>query len=76
VSDPAALRQTIHSGRVRAYDEEVGLGEITADDGTSYAFHATAIDGGGRTIKAGTPVHFVLVFAPRGRIEASEVTPR
>jgi cold shock CspA family protein len=69
-------RRTIHSGTVRAYDEAAGLGEIEADEGARYSFHSTAITDGTRTIAVGRSVHFVLVFAPRGCIEADEVTPR
>jgi cold shock CspA family protein len=69
-------RRTIRTGTVRSYDESIGLGEVEEDDGTRYSFHATAISGGSRTIAAGTAVHFIVVFAPHGRIEADEVTPR
>jgi cold shock CspA family protein len=76
VNGSKARRPTIRSGTVCTYDDAVGLGEIEDDDGTRYPFHATAISGGTRTITAGTAVHFVVVFAPRGRFEADEVTPR
>lgn len=76
MNDPGVPLHAIHAGIVCGYDEEVGLGEIASDEGRSYPFHATAIVGGAPAIAAGTPVHFVLVFAPRGRIEAAEVTPR
>ncbi len=72
----ATSRHVVRSGVVRVYDEEVGLGEVESDDGATFPFHATTIADGTRTILPGTRVHFVLVFAPRGRIEAAEVTPR
>ena len=33
-----------------AFDERRGLGEVTADDGAVYPFHATAIADGTRTV--------------------------
>jgi len=76
MSDPAPLLGRIRSGRVRAFDEGVGLGEVDADDGGTYPFHTTAIADGSRTIQAGTEVHFLVFLAARGRVEATEVTPR
>jgi cold shock CspA family protein len=74
VTKAAASPNEIRSGVVRAYDDEVGLGEIESD-GVTFPFHATTIADGTRTILPGTRVCFVVVFAPRGRIEAAEVTP-
>jgi cold shock CspA family protein len=76
VNKEATFSRHVCSGVVLAYDEDVGLGEIGADEGGTYPFHATTIAGDARTIAAGTRVVFVLVCAPRGRIEAAEVTPR
>lgn len=75
MSDSVVGARTIRRGRVLAYDENVGFGEIESDGGATYPFHATAIADGTRTIATGTRVHFVLAFAPRGRVEAAEVTP-
>ena len=59
-------------GTVTDFDEAVGLGTITGDDGESYAFHCTQIADGTRTIEVGVAVTFEL--RPRlGRYEASEV---
>ncbi len=76
MSDIGPRTDMIESGWVVAFDEDVGLGEIESDDGGRYAFHATAIADGKRAIAVGTEVHFVVVFAPRGRFEAAKVTPR
>jgi cold shock CspA family protein len=76
MSESAPLLGKIHSGRVRCFDEDAGLGEIDADDGGSYSFHTTAIVDGSRTIAAGTKVHFLVFLAARGSIEATEVTTR
>lgn len=76
MSESAPLLGKIRSGRVRSFDEDVGLGEIDADEGGSYLFHTTAIVDGSRAIAVGTEVHFLAFFAARGRIEATEVTTR
>ena len=41
-------------GVVADFDDERGSGTVTADDGTSYPFHCTAIADGTRTIAVGT----------------------
>jgi cold shock CspA family protein len=57
-------------GAVTSFDDAVGLGEVTAEDGTVYPFHCTQIGDGTRTIPVGTRVEFEL--EPRlGRYEAS-----
>jgi cold shock CspA family protein len=57
-------------GTVSTFDDAAGLGEVTADDGTTYPFHCTQIGDGTRTIAVGTTVEFEL--EPRlGRYEAS-----
>ncbi|MGB9111428.1 MAG: hypothetical protein WCF24_01725 [Acidimicrobiales bacterium] len=76
MNETSASPNIIRSGVVLSYDEEVGLGEIESDDGATFPFHATTIADGTRRVLPGTRVHFVLAFAPRGRIEAAEVTPR
>ena len=58
------------TGAVTAFDDAVGLGEVTADEGAVYPFHCTQIGDGTRTIEVGTRVEFELL--PRlGRYEAS-----
>ena len=63
-----------HSGTVTEFDEPVGLGVVTADDGTPYPFHCTQIADGTRTIAVGTKVHFTL-WARLGTYEAAAITP-
>ena len=41
------------TGTVTEFDDAAGLGTITSDDGTTYAFHCTAIADGTRTIANG-----------------------
>jgi CspA family cold shock protein len=60
------------TGTVTEFDEAVGLGTITADDGTAYAFHCIEIADGTRTIEVGRRVEFRPL--PRfGRIQAGDV---
>lgn len=63
------------NGTVTQFDDAAGLGTVTAEDGTAYAFHCTQIADGSRTIAAGTPVSFELV-ARLGRHEATAIRPR
>lgn len=60
------------SGTVVSFDENVGLGEITGDDGTTYPFHCVEIADGSRTIAVGTDVQFELL-RKLGRLEAADV---
>ena len=61
-------------GTVTEFDADVGLGEITAADGTHVAFHCVVIADGSRNIAVGARVEFELM--PRlGRYEACNVTP-
>jgi cold shock CspA family protein len=62
-------------GTVAEFDERRGLGTITAEDGTSYAFHATRIADGSRRIAPGTPVDFEIVAGQLGRWEAAAIVP-
>jgi CspA family cold shock protein len=62
------------SGTVTEFDDDVGLGVITADDGTAYPFHCTQIADGTRTIAVDTPVTFALI-GRLGRYEASNIAP-
>ena len=63
------------TGKVSAFDERRGLGEITADDATVYPFHCTVIADGTRTIEVGAPVKFEVVAGRLGRWEAAEIKP-
>jgi cold shock CspA family protein len=63
-------------GSVTEFDDDAGLGMITADDGDTFAFHCTAITDGTRTIATGTAVEFDVRPAVNGRYEAIAVTPR
>ncbi len=60
-------------GRVVAFDEHRGLGELVADDGRVLPFHCTAIADGSRTIDVGAEVTFELVPGALGSYEATEV---
>ncbi|MHB1929311.1 MAG: hypothetical protein ACYDEN_10905 [Acidimicrobiales bacterium] len=68
-------RPTVTTGRVTAFDAEVGLGAVTAGDGAQARFHCTQIAGGSRDIAVGTPVLFTILAGRGGRWEAGEVTP-
>lgn len=60
-------------GTVTTFDKAVGLGEITADDGTTVPFHCIVIADGSRDIPVGVTVEFDLL--PKlGRYEADHVT--
>ena len=60
-------------GTVTTFDRAVGLGEITADDGSLVPFHCIAIADGTRDIPVGVGVEFELL--PKlGRYEATDVT--
>ena len=60
-------------GRVFAFDEARGLGEIADAGGTRYPFHCTQITDGLRTIAIGTVVEFVVVPGLLGRWEAASI---
>ncbi|MCU1503804.1 MAG: hypothetical protein JWM12_3158 [Ilumatobacteraceae bacterium] len=65
----------VASGTVTAFDEQVGLGEITTADGTIVPFQCTVIADGTRRIALGTAVTFEPL--PKlGRYEAGNVTSR
>jgi cold shock CspA family protein len=61
-------------GRVVAFDEAAGYGEIEDAAGARVWFHCTAIADGTRTVAVGASVRFVLVPGHRGRWEAGAVT--
>jgi len=60
-------------GRVAAYDEHRGIGEVTDAEGHSLPFHCTAIADGSRTIPSGVEVDFRVVNGPLGVTEATEI---
>jgi cold shock CspA family protein len=60
-------------GRVSAFDEHRGMGEISADDGAVYPFHCTVIADGTRTIAVGAVVEFAVIAGHLGRWEAAEI---
>lgn len=62
-------------GMVSAFDDAVGLGEVTDDDGAVHGFHCTRIADGTRTIEVGADVTFELVPGHLGRWEASDLRP-
>ena len=64
-----------HHGRVASFDQARGLGEVRADDGTAFGFHATAIADGSRTSAVGTEVRFTVAPGHRGRYEARTLAP-
>lgn len=60
-------------GRVVAFDEARGLGEIEDADGTRYSFHCTQIADGSRTVAVGAAVEFRVVPGLLGRWEAAGI---
>ena len=64
----------MRTGRVTAFDELRGLGEITDADGSVFVFHCVEITDGTRTIDVGAAVTFE-VLAKLGRYEAARIRP-
>jgi cold shock CspA family protein len=64
---------TTRTGTVSAFDEGRGRGTVTADDGTTYEFHATRIADGTRKIPVGVAVEFEVIASPVGEWEAGAV---
>ena len=60
------------TGTVTAFDDDRGLGEITADGGDVHHFHCTGIADGSRTIEVGTVVRYGTA---RWTVEYSDVDP-
>jgi cold shock CspA family protein len=60
-------------GRVTAFDERRGVGEIASEDGRSFAFHATAIANGSRKVAENVPVEFDVEPGLPGRWEAFRI---
>ena len=63
------------TGVVTDYDDPVGIGTVTADDGVEHFFHCTAIADGSRTIEVGARVRFTVVPGRLGRWEAAALRP-
>jgi len=63
-------------GTVSSFDDDAGLGTISAEDGTTFAFHCTAIADGTRTIEVNTKVDFEPTPARHGTWEAGAITPQ
>lgn len=63
------------TGTVSAFDDAVGLGEVTSGDGEVHPFHCTRIADGSRTIALGAPVSYVVVAGHRGEWEAADLRP-
>lgn len=64
-----------HHGHVATFEPTRGLGTVHDDDGTTHAFHATAIADGSRSIEVGTAVVFTVSPSHRGRYEARSLIP-
>jgi cold shock CspA family protein len=60
---------------VASFDRTRGLGRVTESDGTEYAFHATAIADGSRSIELDAAVVFTLAPSHGGSFEARTLTP-
>jgi cold shock CspA family protein len=58
------------AGRVTAFDQHRGLGDVTAADGTVHPFHCIEIADGSRDIEVGREVTFT-VRRKLGRLEAA-----
>jgi CspA family cold shock protein len=64
-----------HTGTVTTFDDPVGIGTVTTDDGQEHGFHCTAVADGTRTIAVGTRVRFAVVAGRLGRWEAADLRP-
>jgi CspA family cold shock protein len=67
-----SARGTGRRGVVTAFDEQSGLGIVTAENGTAHPFHCIEIADGTRTIDVGAEVSFDLL-AKFGRWEAANI---
>ncbi|MEN9505738.1 MAG: hypothetical protein RI958_1664 [Actinomycetota bacterium] len=61
-------------GVVSSFDDHVGLGQVTADDGRTWLFHCIAIADGSRSIEIGARVDFELM-PKMGQFEARDLRP-
>ncbi len=60
-------------GTVVAFDRGIGLGEVRADDGEGYRFHATRIADDTRSIAVGATVDFTVAPTGLGSWEAVDL---
>lgn len=60
-------------GRVIAFDDRRGLGEVQTDDGARLPFHCTQISDGSRTVEIGRTVAVTVRPGLLGRWEACDV---
>jgi cold shock CspA family protein len=60
---------------VTEFDDERGLGVVTADDGSPLPFHCTAVLDGSRFVEAGTAVLYDVAPGHVGRVEARALRP-
>jgi len=74
-SRESSRERTDRHGRVTDFDEHVGLGHVTSDEGTEHLFHCVEIADGSRTIAVGTAVTFALL-RKFGRDEARDIRPQ
>ena len=68
--------RTPRLGTVTSFEEDRGLGTVTDEGGSSFAFHCTAIADGTRAVDVGRLVLFVVRPGHRGRLEARQVVKR
>ncbi len=68
-----ALREP-RLGKVTRFDEERGIGEVLADDGSTLPFHCTSIANRQRRIPQGARVTFSTAAGHLGELEATGVT--
>lgn len=61
----------ILEGTVSSFDDPVGLGTVTDDEGVVHPFHCTAIADGSRHVEEGARVSFGLRAGRGGRVEAT-----
>ena len=64
------------TGRVVAFDEAKGHGEVESEDGRQLFFHCTAIADGSRAVVVGAEVAFTVAPGHRGRWEATGLVRR
>jgi cold shock CspA family protein len=60
------------AGTVTTFDEQRGLGTVTAS-GQQYPFHTTQLVDGSRSVRVGQPVEFEIVPGLRGDWEATRI---
>ena len=71
----AAVGPRARTGEVTAFDEQVGLGLVRADDGCEHAFHCVAVADGSRSIPTGVRVTFTVAPGLPGAWQAWSIAP-